>query len=101
MKTFSLLLLIIVPQLAYGGPSLASGISPAQGEEDLQASGKCEDEIDDCEAPIKFLGAVEECSCFSCATGTDHETRVCTKDETDITILWAQIEEEWKPPVVR
>jgi len=50
----------------------------------------CNDPIDNCKKPIKYLGSNGECACFACEYGKATQHNVCTQDKKDKETLLAE-----------
>jgi hypothetical protein len=60
-------------------PSLAGNLMPDE----------CNDPIDKCKKPIKYLGSKGACACFACEYGQSTQHNVCTQNKKDKQTLLA------------
>lgn len=57
---------------------------------------ECNDPIDKCKKPIKYLGSKGACACFACEYGQSTQHNVCTQNKKDKQTLLAASTAEQK-----
>ena len=78
----------VVPRTVSAGPFSAIAcdkLAPA-----ALASAPCNDPIEKCRKPIKYLGANGNCACFACEYGKSTQKNICTDNLKDKQTLLAE-----------
>jgi len=89
--------LLLLP-LRVGHPLNAAAANPAPSVPKALRSGAClsaapptcNDPIDKCAKPVKYLGANGNCACFACEYGKATQKNICTENPKDKQTLLAE-----------